>query len=431
MAEPFTEIGVSGVDLYHGQSYDEYMPELRGERGMRTYRQMRDNDAINGAMLTAIEHLIRAATFSVDPADASPEARDAAAFVSNVFEDFDDHYTWDDLVTEACSQYTYGFASHEIVYKRRDDGNIGLSRLGIRVQETVYRYILSENNIIEALVQQPNSGGMFTIPADKLVHWQTTNSRGNPYGRSLLRNAYRSWYYKQQIEEIEATAIERELNGLPVVRVPNSLFEAANNGDQTANNTLDAYRKIVRDLRFNSQAGIILPSDPYQNQSDANLQYSNNRKVDVELVASQGTRNIDTSAVIKRYASDQARSILADFVLLGSDTRGSYALSQSKSDLFTQSVKAHSNRFAETINRQLIPKLWRMNGFDPATMPKVVVSQIAPMDLDSLGNYVKSLSGAGILLDDEEAQDWLMQQAGIPTDGEREAPIDSQDSEEQ
>lgn len=429
--QQFTEIGVSGVNLYSGQSFDEYQPSLRGMRGMRTYREMRDNDAIFGSMITALENLLRAATFSVDPADNSQEAQDMAAFVSDVFEDFDDGYTWDDVVSEAMSMLTYGFADHEVIYKRRDDGNIGLSRLGIRVQETVERYILANNNQIEALVQQPLEGGQFIIPRSKLVHWQTTNARGDPYGRSIFRNAYRAWWLKKNIEDVESIAIEREMNGLPLVRVPNQLLVDEANGDTTAKATLDAYRKIVRDLRFNSQAGVILPSDPYINTNEANLQYSNNLKVDLELVASQGTRSIDTGEVIKRYASDQARTVLSDFILLGSDTRGSYALSQSKSDLFTQSLKAHAYRFAETLNRQLLPKLFDVNGFDKELMPRVVMSQIAPMDLDTLSNYVKSLSGAGIMFTDQESNDWLRQQGGMPLEGENEPDISEQDGEEE
>jgi hypothetical protein len=429
MAE-FEEIGVSGINLYSGRSYDEYLPELRGERGLRTLRAMRDNDPISGAMLTAVENLIRAATFSVLPADSSEDAKEAAAFVDDVFESMSDGYTWDDILSEASSQFTYGWCDHEVIYKRRDDGRIGLARLGIRVQETIDKYELDSNNIIQGIWQQPNEGGYYFIPISKAIHWQTTNSRGNPYGRSLLRNSYRSYYYKQEIEEIEAIAASRELNGLPVIKVPNALLTEAANGDSSAQQTLEEYRKIARDLRFNSQAGVILPSDPFQNTSDANLQYSNNLKVDLQLLSASGTRNIDTSSVIKRYASDQARSILADWLLLGSDSRGSYALSESKSDAFTQSIKAHSNRIADTLNKQLIPKLWAINGFDASVMPKIVVSEIAPMNLDTLANYVKSVAGAGIMFGDEEEQEWLKSQAGIPTSDEGMAPEISDQNDE-
>jgi len=47
-----------------------------------------------------------------------------------------------------------------------------------------------------------------------------------------------------------------------------------------------------------------------------------------------------------------------------------------------------------------------------------------------LSTYIRNLSGAGIMLDGEETQDWLLNQAGIPSDNEREPEIDSQDSEQ-
>jgi phage gp29-like protein len=422
----FKEYGATGIDLMDGRSYDEFLTELRGIRGLRTLREMAENDPISGAMLTALTNLTRAATFSTQPADESEEAQDAAGFMVDVFESFDEGYTFDDLINEACSMYTYGWAIQEVVYKRREDGNIGLSRLGIRVQQTIDKFELDDNNRVVGVWQDPTTGPYAFIPGDKIIHWTTTTDRGNPYGRSLLRNAYKSYYYKTQIQEVEALSTARELNGLPVVSVPGDLLSAAANGDKSAQETVDSYRKIARDLRFGSQAGVILPSDMYQNTSDANLQYSNNPKVSLRLLASEGTRNIDTDTVIKRYASDQARSILADMLLLGSDSRGSYALSQSKTDLFTQSVKAHVNRFVETINQQLIPKIWSVNGFDPNTMPKMVVSEIAPTDLSVLGDYVKSLAGAGVMISDEEAQNHLKTQAGIPTDNENEPEISDQ-----
>ena len=33
----------------------------------------------------------------------------------------------------------------------------------------------------------------------------------------MLRNSYRSWYYKKRLEEFESVGVERDLAGLPMV----------------------------------------------------------------------------------------------------------------------------------------------------------------------------------------------------------------------
>ena len=49
-------LGVSGSNVHNGQiRADEFLPELRGKKAIRTYQQMRDNDATIGAVLYAVE----------------------------------------------------------------------------------------------------------------------------------------------------------------------------------------------------------------------------------------------------------------------------------------------------------------------------------------------------------------------------------------
>ena len=47
--------------------FEEFLPELRGIRGVQAYLEMADNDATVGAILFAIEMLMRNVDFSVEP----------------------------------------------------------------------------------------------------------------------------------------------------------------------------------------------------------------------------------------------------------------------------------------------------------------------------------------------------------------------------
>ena len=53
------EAGRIGQRRYAGTLYEEFLPELRGRRGTEVYREMSENDDVVGAVLFAVEMLVR------------------------------------------------------------------------------------------------------------------------------------------------------------------------------------------------------------------------------------------------------------------------------------------------------------------------------------------------------------------------------------
>ena len=138
------------------------------------------------------------------------------------------------------------------------------------------------------------------------------------------------------MQSIEAVGVERELAGIPVARVPAEyLSPDATEGQIAFRNELQS---ILRDVKFNDQGYIILPSDTYPDKDGAP---TGERLVDVELMSSSGTRNIDIDPIIRRYQHDIARSVLSEFLMLGGGSNGSYALSKSKTDLFLRALESY------------------------------------------------------------------------------------------
>lgn len=213
----------------------------------------------------------------------------------------------------------------------------------------------------------------------------------------------------KNIQEVEAIAIERELNGLPVVYAPN---EVINGTSPEAVAARAQYIKMARDIKFNEQGGAVLPSDPYY---DADGRVSTMRKVELQLLASEGNRSIDTSGTILRYQREIARTVMADFMMLGSTDSGSFALSRDKSNLFIRAIKGWMDSIAETLNRKLIPKLFAMNGLDTDYMPFLSYGEIAPVDLEELGRYISDLARSGApLFPDDDLERVLRNAAGLP-----------------
>ena len=117
-SEAKTVLGVAGDNTYNGQiRADEFLPELRGKKAIRKFREMRDNDSTIGAVMYAVEQILRDVDLNVKPANSSDEAKREAEFVKSILDDMD--HTLDDHISEALSFLSYGFSWFEVVYKRR------------------------------------------------------------------------------------------------------------------------------------------------------------------------------------------------------------------------------------------------------------------------------------------------------------------------
>lgn len=94
-----TELGVSGLRRTRGWIREEFLPDLRGARGRRVFREMALNDATVGAVLFTYEQLIRQVEWRVVEADRTPEGLLARDLVKGaLFEDMS--HTWQDALSE-------------------------------------------------------------------------------------------------------------------------------------------------------------------------------------------------------------------------------------------------------------------------------------------------------------------------------------------
>jgi len=405
------ELGRTGQNRWGGQIYEEFLKELHGRRGMAVYKEMSENDDVIGAILYATEMLIRQAPWTVQPGGATAKDQEAAEFVQSCMDDMSD--TWTDTVSEILSYLVFGWSALEIVYKRRggssaderlnskhDDGLIGWRKLPIRAQETLWEWIYDDNDNLIGMAQMPPPGyEIITIPIDKLLLFRTKSRKGSPEGRSILRSAYRSWYFKRRIQEIEGIGVERDLAGFPVLTAPEGLdLWDEDNPDMAA--VRAAANMIVQSIRRDSLEGLTMPSG-----------------WKLELLSTGGRRQFDTCAIIERYDTRIAMTVLADFVLLGHQKVGSFALSSDKTKLFSMAIAVYLDIICEAFNNKAIPALINLNAeyFNGITgYPTLEHGDVEGANLEALAVYLKEVTGAGILIPDEGIEDFVRAAAGLP-----------------
>ena len=405
------EYGSIGQRRYAGIFAEEFLKELQGKRGIEVYREMSENDDVCGAIIYTIEMLIRKSTWSVQPGGDSAKDQECAEFVESCMNDMQD--TWTDTISEILSFLTFGWSFHEIVYKRRTgnvtdprqnskftDGLIGWQKLPIRAQETLFQWEYDDNDNLLGMTQLPPPRyKMATIPIEKALHFRTKSRKNNPEGRSILRTAYRDWYFKRRIQEIEGMGLERDLAGLPILTPPEGV-DIWNMDDPMMQIAFQRAEEIVRNVRRDATEGLVLPFG-----------------WTFQLLTSGGRRQFDTNAIIERYDTRIAMSTMADFLLLGHQGVGSFALSSDKTELFSTALDAYLDIICEVFNNQGIPRLIGMNAahFRGITeYPTLTHGTVDAPKLKDLSAYIKELTGCGVILPDEALEDYVRETGNLP-----------------
>lgn len=412
----FSEVGSSGLVQYSGYVREEILKELSGPRWIRNVREMSTNDPIISAALFAIDKLTRQVTWEVQAGSDDAAGVENADFVRGCL--FDDmSQPWRETIGEIHSYLPWGWSDHEIVYKRRDgenrdpsknskfnDGRIGWRKWPIRAQESLDRWSFDENGGIQGMYQRaaPKYETVL-IPIEKSLLFRTSTHKNNPEGHALCRPIFRPWFFKQRIENFEAIGIEREMNGVPLMRIPADYLDP--NADETHIAIATECRKIVTQTLANENAGILIPSDVWEGTSE--------RQFEFELISASGTRAIDVRRVIQGKNLEILLTLLLDFLMMGHEKVGSFALASSKTDMFGYALGAFLDSDCEVVNRHAIPRLLRLNGLPTENQPKLTHGDIESIDLLEIANFIATMSGAGFDVTPEQLA-YLLKQGGLP-----------------
>lgn len=382
----FKQLGVSGLRRYGPYVYEEFLSELRWPAAGRVYQEMADNDAVIGAILYLAEMLIRGVEWRVEAASSSDADNEAAEFLLSCMNDMDS--SWANTICEVLSMLTYGFSFHEIVYKIRrgpeesnpkyrskyNDGRVGWRRMPIRSQNSLAEWEFNEEGDVTAFIQRCEpTFETVRIPMSKGLLFRTRISRDNPEGKSLLRNAYRSWFFKKHFEEIEGIGIERDLAGFPVLKAPEGM-DLWNTEDPGMTKLRADAEQLVASIRRDSEEGVLLPYG-----------------WELSLLTSGSTRQIDIGSTIERYDNRIAITLLSDIILLGSHS-GSFALAETKQSLLAAALQSQLSNIADVFNAKAVPDLFRFNDFKGLSdYPKIVPTCIQTPTLSEVSLLLRAM----------------------------------------
>jgi hypothetical protein len=412
MADMFREIGTAGIPQWGGRLEERYLPSLRGAAGIEKMAAiLRKEPAAFTAHRLVLLSAAPATWKAVPASDTGPD-REAADFLDSCLADMS-HSFWE-AVKFALSAQAFGFADHEIVWKRRqgreqgnqagsafDDGLVGIRKLAVRRQETVDRWETDANGGYQTMVQRdPSNYREIKVPIVKLLHFIGGDDRGSWEGLGWLEPAYKMAHQLDNYEIIQGVGWQRSFTGLPVFRWkespdPNDIREA---------------KSIGEGLAVNEMQYVALPGT----------------MVDFELVSVANVNAGELRALINQLRWEIMGLVAVTFMRLGSTESGSRALSQPLIELYTRGVDASLDMVSEVLNRHMIPRLFDANPGQFTGMtdyPQITHSSITKLPLEALsylGSLQTFLATAG-----PEDSIWLRELVGMP-----EIDLDAQQAEE-
>lgn len=420
------ELGSTGLRYMSGMIDEEDIRELSWPRCIKTYRQMESDPLISGALF-AIQQFIKSSEWRVEEYDGEGKPADAgeqAEFLRSCLKDL--NKTWGEFISDVLSMLVYGFSVHEIVYKKRlgpaqkdkryrskfNDAKYGWAKFPIRSQDTIEEWDIDRHGELRRVRQVDYWNDVDTwIPEDRFLLFRPTSYKDSPHGRSILRNCYRAYYNRRNVEIQEGIGIERDLSGLPLITVPSEYLSSEATPEQKA--MIQDLHIMGQNLKRNSQGYAMMPSDIYGSEEAA----SGDKLFDLNLISSGGSRQVDTNSIIDRYDHRIMQSMLTDFMLLGGSV-GSYALSSNKVMAFVTAIESYLDVIADQFNEKAIPMLWELNGWDQTKCPRLTHSGVENTDLETLGKFLKDAAASGILTPDNETEADIRQKAKLPKKSE-------------
>lgn len=377
----FKEMGYSSLSPFTAWTREERVGELRDKLGIRKYYDMKRADGTVRGALRLLKTPVMAARWFVEPASDSTLDKNIAKFVEkNLFEDL--NQPWHRVLEDALLMCEYGYMPLEKVYGLNSDGKIVLKKLAARHPLDIQEWLYDDAGGPDAIVMDPteaNGWSNIVIPIEKLIVFVLEQEAGDMRGISILRSAYKHYFYKDTLYKIDAIQKERHGIGVPVIKLPlgYSLEDKVIAED------------LGRNLRTNERAHIVIP---------ANWEI---------LFAKLEGQPVDCLSSIGHHNDQIMINILAQF----------YKDPSAKEDAMTMFYKAAryiAATVADTFNWYVIKQLVDFN-FNRGKYPVLRARRIGENeDLRTWSFAFRNLVGTGAIIPDDELEKFLRVELDLP-----------------
>lgn len=393
----FSELGSSRLSAIR-----DPIPELGNRtQELQTYKKMVRGDVSVRSSLRVGKSSILGAEFYVDAYSPDVEDQVIGEFVNdNLF--YGTNIPWTKTLEGIVRFLENGFSFFEDVWELREwsprttspgankKKYTMLRKLAERPARTITEITYDDNGGLNSIKQQAigkdNRAKEIEIPIGKGVLF-TFEGDGNAEGESILRPAYRNWYYKDKLYTIDAIQKERHGIGVPEVEI----LPGASTDDKRFAEELGA------NLRTNEKAYIVRPST---------------LTVGFAELKGQPVNALESAL---HHDNQIMKNILTQFINLGLDSSGGgRATGATAFDAFMKAMRYIANMICDYLNMFLIPKLVAYN-FPTNRFPKLCVRNIGETkDMQSWSAMVRNLLESGGITPDMPTEQYFRKIGDMP-----------------
>lgn len=389
------EIGASGTSARRLLGGEDYNRALAGHLGIQTFDEMRRSDGTVRQSLRIAKTPVLAGRWFVESYEPGDQLHDEVAkFIEDALFKWQS-MSWFNILTEALLMLDFGYYAFEKVFTVRDvpvgsdDTTRRVARKAIwqkwgpRHPLDIEEWVYDEHGGV--------NGGWFQtfvdaqpvwIPIEKLLVFTYDREAGNIEGISLLRSAYKHWYFKDNLYKIDAIQKERHGVGVPVIKLPPNYTPKDKN---LAN-------ELGRNLRSNERGHVVLPP-----------------MWELEFADIQG-RVVNIGDSIEHHDNAILRNVLANFV--GTETSAAATI---QVELFLKAIRFIADIIADVINKHAIPELCDFNYANLEGYPKLGVRRIGETaDWRTLSFAIRNFIGAKAIIPDDELEEWVRKEMDLP-----------------
>ncbi|WP_437770627.1 phage portal protein family protein [Arthrobacter sp. KNU40] len=379
------EMGDSGTHIFAGViTGEEYNFNLVGRRALKVWEEMRRSDASVGASLKAIKYPIKATKFFAAPASDDAADVEVSDFVHwNLFS----RLKWKKVLGEILTYLEMGYAIFEMVFEVEIvDGveRIVLTKLGFRKQTGLESWQAGPD--LPGITFRKSNGQSVSIPLEKLIVFTNEQEGDNYEGVSILRTAYKHWFYVDKFDQIDAIGHERHSLGVPKIKYPRTATDPER----------EAARNVVRNLRANEEGYVEEPEG-----------------WDISFMDMQAHSLKDIGPSRDRHDRQITKNVLAQFLELGTGgASGARAVSEDQHILLNQSIESVLDYIADTLG-YVVKTLVDLN-FNVDKYPTIKHGDVNQKDVTALAAAVEKFVSSGLLTPTEADEDHVRQLVEFP-----------------
>lgn len=411
-----SEIGTTGVYSKNiGSYFDEGIKDLTFPHSLDTYDKMAMDVTIASA-LNAVNVIASRVHIYVESYDQSNVHKKRADFVMQCLNDMEDGESLENIVQKALTLNKYGFSILEKVFRRRrhkngskyDDGKIGIKALPMRNQHSISGFKWDENfrkveglyqanrpkppsyynyfanNIKNPLLFKPTENDTF-IPRNRYLHFKADLSSDLPESVSPLYACYGGWRELQRHKDMENIAASKNMNGILVGRIPQEYLAA--DADEDMRKAGDVVKGSLSKLAVNEQAAIVLPSTRSDDAHGA-LEW------DVTTLQSSSSHVTSISDIVKRLQNEILQLMFADILRSGDEVTN---VSKNKKSMLNMLVETRVQEVLRVLNNDLIPELFRRNGWDDSKLPTLRYGELEEVDMAVFAKAMQQLKATKLI----------------------------------